>query len=80
MDALTTEPGDQRITDDLPALITGFSCQGEGVECIAQLEDGTPVAVRSGKLMATAFHPELTPDTRIHEMFLRLSAGEPSPV
>ena len=23
---------------------------------------------------------ELTPDTRIHEMFLRLSAGEPSPV
>jgi 5'-phosphate synthase pdxT subunit len=54
--------------------------QGEGVECIAQLEDGTPVAVRSGKLMATAFHPELTPDTRIHEMFLRLSAGEPSPV
>ncbi|MDP6823212.1 MAG: pyridoxal 5'-phosphate synthase glutaminase subunit PdxT [Dehalococcoidia bacterium] len=54
--------------------------QGEGVECIAKLEDGTPVAVRSGKLMATAFHPELTPDTRIHELFLRLSAGESSPV
>jgi 5'-phosphate synthase pdxT subunit len=48
---------------------------GEGVETIATLRDGTPVAVRSGKLMATAFHPELTPDTRIHELFLRLSAG-----
>ena len=50
--------------------------QGDGVECIAKLEDGTPVAVRSGKLMATAFHPELTPDTRIHELFLRMSAGD----
>ena len=54
--------------------------QGEGVECIARLEDGTPVAVRSGKLLATAFHPELTPDTRVHELFLRLSAGDLSSV
>ncbi|MDA1256793.1 MAG: pyridoxal 5'-phosphate synthase glutaminase subunit PdxT [Chloroflexi bacterium] len=54
--------------------------QGEDVQCIARLEDGTPVAVRSGKLMATAFHPELTPDTRIHELFLRLSAGDLSSV
>ena len=54
--------------------------QGEGVECIAKLDDGTPVAVRSGKLLATAFHPELTPDTRVHELFLRLSAGDLSSV
>ncbi len=54
--------------------------QGEDVKCIARLEDGTPVAVRSGKLMATAFHPELTPDTRIHELFLRMSAGDLSSV
>ena len=53
--------------------------QGEGVECIAKLDDGTPVAVRSGTLMATAFHPELTPDPRVHELFLRLTAGELSP-
>lgn len=52
---------------------------GEDVECIARLDDGTPVAVRSGKLMATAFHPELTPDTRIHELFLRITAGELAP-
>lgn len=53
--------------------------QGAGVECIATLSDGTPVAVRSGKLMATSFHPELTPDTRIHELFLQLASGELSP-
>ncbi|MWV40325.1 pyridoxal 5'-phosphate synthase glutaminase subunit PdxT [Natrialba sp. INN-245] len=28
--------------------------------------DGRPVAVRDGPVVATAFHPELTPDSRIH--------------
>ena len=32
--------------------------------------DGTIVAVRQGPLMATAFHPELTGDHRIHEAFV----------
>ena len=45
---------------------------GEGVERLASLEDGTPVAVRSDKIIATAFHPELTDDTRVHELFLSL--------
>jgi 5'-phosphate synthase pdxT subunit len=30
------------------------------------------VAVQQGKLIGVAFHPELTPDTRLHEYFLRL--------
>jgi len=30
---------------------------------------GRIVAVRQGQLLATAFHPELTPDRRIHELF-----------
>jgi 5'-phosphate synthase pdxT subunit len=34
--------------------------------------DGTIVAVRQGPLMATAFHPELTGDTRVHEMFVEM--------
>ncbi|MHB8634640.1 MAG: pyridoxal 5'-phosphate synthase glutaminase subunit PdxT [Thermoplasmatota archaeon] len=34
--------------------------------------DGRTVAVRKGRLLATAFHPELTGDTRLHEWFLRL--------
>jgi pyridoxal 5'-phosphate synthase pdxT subunit len=31
---------------------------------------GKPVAVRQGPALATAFHPELTPDRRIHQLFI----------
>ncbi len=51
---------------------------GDGVETIASLNGGTPVAVRSGKILATAFHPELTDDTRVHELFLSLAEGGPT--
>jgi 5'-phosphate synthase pdxT subunit len=40
------------------------------VEVLARLPDGTPVAARQGRLLATAFHPELTPDDRFHRYFL----------
>lgn len=43
---------------------------GPGVEVLAWLEDGTPVAARQGHLLATAFHPELTGDDRFHRYFL----------
>jgi len=33
------------------------------------------VAVRQGLLLATSFHPELTPDTRIHELFVDIVKG-----
>jgi 5'-phosphate synthase pdxT subunit len=39
---------------------------------IARLPDGTPVAAVENKLLATAFHPELTNDTRFHRYFLSL--------
>jgi 5'-phosphate synthase pdxT subunit len=39
---------------------------------IASLPDGRIVAAQQGKLLATSFHPELTPDTRFHEYFLSL--------
>jgi len=39
---------------------------------IARLADGTPVAAVENKLLATAFHPELTNDTRFHRYFLTL--------
>ena len=49
-------------------------CVGPDVEVLAQVrrdDDGTTiVAVRQGRLMATAFHPELTSDHRIHRMFV----------
>ena len=51
---------------------------GEDVETLAALADGTPVAVRQGLLLASAFHPELGDDARIHRMFLELCrAGRP---
>jgi 5'-phosphate synthase pdxT subunit len=46
-----------------------------GVEILARLEDGRIVAVRQGRWLATAFHPELTPDDRFHRYFLREVAG-----
>jgi 5'-phosphate synthase pdxT subunit len=49
---------------------------GPAVEVLARLADGTPVAARERRLLATAFHPELTPDTRLHRFFLdRFVAG-----
>jgi 5'-phosphate synthase pdxT subunit len=39
---------------------------------LASLPDGRIVAAQQGKLLATSFHPELTPDTRFHEYFLSL--------
>ena len=42
---------------------------GPGVDVIAT-EGGNPVAVRQGTTMAATFHPELSPDTRMHCAFL----------
>ena len=44
---------------------------GEGVEILAQVEGGRPVACRQGPVLVTSFHPELSPDLRVHELFLR---------
>ncbi len=41
----------------------------KAVEVLARLEDGRIVAVRQGSLLATAFHPELTNDLRLHSLF-----------
>jgi 5'-phosphate synthase pdxT subunit len=49
---------------------------GPGVEVVASL-DGEPVGVRQGRVAALAFHPELTPDRRLHAWFLRDVAGLP---
>jgi 5'-phosphate synthase pdxT subunit len=42
---------------------------GPGVEILARV-GAEVVAVRQGAVVATAFHPELTTDTRVHELFL----------
>jgi len=42
---------------------------GEDVEVLAE-RDGEPVLLRDGRILVASFHPELTDDTRVHELFL----------
>ena len=48
---------------------------GPDVEVLARDADGRPIAVRQGRVMATAFHPELTGDRRLHRLLLELIAS-----
>ena len=48
---------------------------GSEVEILARLANGTDVAARQGKLLACAFHPELTNDLRFHQYFLDIVSG-----
>ncbi len=47
---------------------------GPGVEVLASYE-GHPVAVREDNVLATAFHPELTEDPRLHALFMAMVSG-----
>jgi len=49
---------------------------GPAVEVLARLENGTPVAAREGRLLASSFHPELTLDRRFHRYFLEQVVGK----
>jgi len=49
--------------------------RGPGVEVLAEL-DGEPVLLRDGRVLVASFHPELTDDTRVHELFLELVRRE----
>jgi 5'-phosphate synthase pdxT subunit len=42
---------------------------GDDVEVLAD-RDGEPVLLRDGRILVASFHPELTEDTRVHELFL----------
>jgi pyridoxal 5'-phosphate synthase pdxT subunit len=48
---------------------------GPEVEVLARDPDGRPIAVRQGRVIATAFHPELTPDRRLHRLLVELIAS-----
>jgi pyridoxal 5'-phosphate synthase pdxT subunit len=53
---------------------------GPGVEVLGE-DPGTGriVAVRQGPLLATAFHPELTPDRRLHQLFVQIVREQEHP-
>jgi pyridoxal 5'-phosphate synthase pdxT subunit len=48
---------------------------GDGVQVLARAA-GHVVAVRQGRVLATAFHPEMTGDRRIHRLFVDIVTGE----
>jgi 5'-phosphate synthase pdxT subunit len=45
---------------------------GAAAEVLARDPDGRPVAVRQGRVLATAFHPELTDDRRLHRLLAEM--------
>lgn len=47
---------------------------GAGVEVLASCE-GHPVAIREGDVLACAFHPELTDDSRLHALFMAMTTS-----
>lgn len=47
---------------------------GPDVEVLASHE-GHPVAIREGSVLACAFHPELTDDSRLHALFMAMATG-----
>jgi pyridoxal 5'-phosphate synthase pdxT subunit len=50
---------------------------GPNVETLAT-RDGFPTLVRSGHLLAATFHPELSSDPRVHQLFLDLARAYPA--
>lgn len=49
---------------------------GPGIEIIARRDDD-PVLVRSGRTLAATFHPELSEDCRVHQLFLDMVRVNP---
>ena len=52
---------------------------GDGVDVLARVGDD-PVVCRAGRVLTAAFHPELTDDLRLHELFLSLTRNRPGSV
>jgi pyridoxal 5'-phosphate synthase pdxT subunit len=48
---------------------------GSDVDVLGTL-DGVPVLVRQGSVLASSFHPELTPDRRVHRLFAAMCATD----
>ncbi|KAF9955134.1 hypothetical protein BGZ65_003592 [Modicella reniformis] len=68
------------VIDEILVPETSCSSSSSSVEVLAKLESdygktpkGTIVAVRRGHLLGTAFHPELTRDSRMHEYFVSMA-------
>lgn len=71
--ARTPQPGPAAGPPSSPggAASSGPDGAGTDLEPVARI-----VAVRSGNLLATSFHPEVTGERRVHELFIRMIRGE----
>lgn len=68
-----SRPTHSAIADFPLVFIRGPYVVSVGPEATVETEvDGHVVGLRQGNILATAFHPELTDDVRIHELFLSL--------
>lgn len=77
VDSFEAALGFAGIVDPVPAVFIRapwVERVGEGVDVLATVPNGPAagaiVAVRSGNVMATSFHPEVSGDTRVHEYFV----------
>ena len=71
-----TRGGDDRQDEKMPAVFIRAPVieeVGPGVEVVARLSDGQPVACRQKQALVASFHPELTTDLRFHRMFVALA-------
>lgn len=69
-DSFETSLDVEGLDDPFPAVFIRapvVSAVGEGVSILATVDD-RPVAVRDGSVIGTSFHPELTDDSRLHEL------------
>lgn len=72
LDSFTTDLGVQGMDEPLPAVFIRAPVieeVGVGVEVLAE-DGGRPVVVRQGRVLGASFHPELTADRRLHQMFV----------
>ena len=45
---------------------------GKNVEVLSSINDSTPVILKQDNILVSSFHPELTHDNRIHELFIKM--------
>jgi pyridoxal 5'-phosphate synthase pdxT subunit len=62
-------PGEDRPLRGVFIRAPRVEATGDDVEVLAELE-GEPVLLRQGRFLVATFHPELTDDSRVHELFL----------
>jgi len=80
LDSFETDLAAPAVADHpLPAVFIRapvIEATGDGVEVLARLADGRPVAARQGQFLVTAFHPELTDDLAFHRYFVEVVAAK----